>query len=587
MIAMPAARISIGHPRQGGTWCRSSCRVCVGVVLAALLSTGGCRSSISSTDAIAGADGGIAPFHSKSAFETDPWFAEHYSPPNQASDAARHTAAQPPTVAANEDRGDDGVSSWHGNPTRRRLGPTSAEVTTTALSTSRVAADVRPVNHQHDETRAGELSLRPVVVKPALPNPFERSGNAAMQRTLIAEARVSDSFFETDVREALQSLADQASASILLGDDVHGIVTATIRDEPLHAAIDRLLIPLGLHHRFDGQHHYVASADPDGALFALVAIQTEYVTQFRTPEALFGRLPTRQQTFVRVDEHGSRLLIEAPRGIATRITEELRRLDQPIPQVVLEVLVCVYSPETNFRFGFDFEQGVTVSPRNSAILNFDSLGIGAQYGPAGFNGRLNNFRFTNALLRSLEEKGLVKIRAAPRVMAEDGKKAQIHIGRETFFSVQPAGNANFLLRQDIQKVDSGIMLELTPRIRAPMVTVEIEKAEVSEDIRSEETQANAYDRFPVIHRRRVGTTVHVMDGNTIVIGGLTQSQHIDQVNRVPGLSRLPAVGKIFERVERRDQETEVAIFICPRIVRDPAIGPVETASTSDCVVCNE
>ena len=545
--------------------------MCLGLVLCSTLA--GCRGGLPHVeDTVVNADQEQFP-KGPSAFVDDAWFNEPRLVPKVSASAT--SASQMPL----DRRPDEPVSVWRSNPTRLRLGPQAGRdrVATVVAMAGHAEAEVQPINHEDGESNEPTLRFRPVAIEAAWSNPFDRSENLAGGSGLVSMARVTDSFFETDIREALQSLGDQAAASIVLGDGVQGMVTATIDDEPLDTAIDRLLIPLGLHHRFDGKHHYVASADPEGPLFARVSSRTEYATQYRTPETLFERLPTRQQTFVRVDEHGSRLLIEAPEAIATRITEELRRLDQPIPQVVLEVLVCVYSPETNFRFGFDFEQGVTVSPRNSAIVNFDSLGIGAQYGPAGINGRLNNFRFTNALLRSLEEKGLVKIRAAPRVMAEDGKKAQIHIGRETFFSVQPAGNANFLLRQDVQKVDSGIMLELTPRIRAPMVTVEIEKAEVSEDIRSEETQANAYDRFPVIHRRRVGTTVHVMDGNTIVIGGLTQSQHVDQVNRVPGLSRLPAVGKIFERVERRDQETEVAIFICPRIVRDPAIASFDEA----------
>jgi len=191
------------------------------------------------------------------------------------------------------------------------------------------------------------------------------------------------------------------------------------------------------------------------------------------------------------------------------------------------------------------------------------------------NGDLNTFTNTSAFLRCLEQNGYVKIRAAPRVMAQDGQKARIHIGRESFFSTQPEVS-NLVFRQDIQQVESGIVLEITPTIRDPYVTVAIEKAEVSEDIRADETQSNSTDRFPVINRRSVSTTVQVSDGKTIVIGGLTQRQKVNVFNRVPVLGSIPLVGKLFRAVERQDQKAEVAIFISPRIVTETACDECES-----------
>ncbi|QEG43260.1 type II secretion system protein GspD [Roseimaritima ulvae] len=381
--------------------------------------------------------------------------------------------------------------------------------------------------------------------------------------------RVSDVYLETDVRQALQSLAEQAGVSVIIDEQVRGQVTAIVEDETFEDALRKLLLPLGYVFKQDERDCYVGLAEPDSALFPYLAERFIYCAEHRTPEVLKAQLPERHLPFVRTMEQGGRIVVEAPRVLADQVLQELQQLDRAVPQVVLEVLVCVYSPEANFRFGFDLQQGVTLNGVDSAALSLDGLGVGGHYGPAGFNTQLNDFQFTSVFLRALEQKGHVKIRAAPRVMAEDGKKAEIHIGRETFFSVQP-NLTGVVFRQDIQKVDSGIMLELTPTIRAPYVTVQIERAEVSEDIRSDETQGNAYDQFPVINRRRVATTVHVQDGQTIVIGGLTQRQKVDQINKLPVLGNLPYVGRVFQRIERRDQEAEVAIFISPQIIEQDA-----------------
>ncbi|WP_442506423.1 type II secretion system protein GspD [Novipirellula sp. SH528] len=384
-----------------------------------------------------------------------------------------------------------------------------------------------------------------------------------------------DAFVETDVRQAIQSLAEQAGVSVIIDDQVRGSVTAVIEGESFERALRKILLPLGYRWRQDRDEFYIGLPEPGSALFPFLAERYIYESRHRTPESLKSQLPERHLQFVRVLGQGGKLAIEAPPITAHQILRELEETDKVVPQVVLEALVCVYSPETNYRFGFDVHQGMKLDGGNASSLALDRLGIAGQYGPAGFNSQLNDFRFTSALLRALEQKGHVKIRAAPRVTAEDGKKAEIHIGRESFFSVQPSGNGVFY-RQDIQKVDSGIMLELTPEIRAPHVTIHIDRAEVSEDIRSDETQANAYDQFPVINRRRVSTSVHVMDGQTIVIGGLTQRQKVDQVNKLPLLGDVPYIGRLFQRIERREQEAEVAIFISPRIVYQDELYGDET-----------
>lgn len=106
------------------------------------------------------------------------------------------------------------------------------------------------------------------------------------------------------------------------------------------------------------------------------------------------------------------------------------------------------------------------------------------------------------------------------------------------------------------------------------MTVCIENAEVSEDIRTDQA-IQAVNQFPIINRRRVATTVHVHDGETIVLGGLTQRQDVDQVVKIPGLGDIPYVGRLFQRIEKQEKTSEVSIFISPTIVRTPVgTGPL-------------
>ena len=136
------------------------------------------------------------------------------------------------------------------------------------------------------------------------------------------------------------------------------------------------------------------------------------------------------------------------------------------------------------------------------------------------------------------------------------------------------GDNAVFFQQDIQKVDAGITLDITPHIRGDVVTIDIEKAEVSEDVRSANNELSV-NPFPIINRRSVSTTVSVKNGRTIVIGGLVQRETIDRVNKIPGLSRLPGVGYLFQTTQRQTRDAEVVIFISPRIVRAGATAVCE------------
>jgi len=106
---------------------------------------------------------------------------------------------------------------------------------------------------------------------------------------------------------------------------------------------------------------------------------------------------------------------------------------------------------------------------------------------------------------------------------------------------------------------------MTPIVKGSEVTLKIQKVEVSGEVR---TTATATERFPVINRRDVSTTVKVADGETMVIGGLVQRREVNRLNKIPGLGDVPVLGNLFRRIDRQEEESEVAIFITPRLVKE-------------------
>ncbi|MBC7966911.1 MAG: type II and III secretion system protein [Fuerstia sp.] len=393
-----------------------------------------------------------------------------------------------------------------------------------------------------------------------------------------ANTAVSENFEETDIRQALQVLASQAGVTLIVDDQVSGSVTALIEDLPFEAALRKITMPLGLVFREHVKGEYiVASPDPESPLFSLVSERLEYHPLNVSPDELMKLIPQREAKFVTVVDKRNLMLIEAPKEIAEPILARFKQSDNPIPQVELEAIICVIAPDRGFKSGLDWNHAVTLNGSEVLKVGMAGLAFSGQGSPNGANNAFSNFAVTAAFVKLLAQEGYLSIRAAPRVTARDGEPAKIAITRQSYFSTQPTSATTSFFNYQIQQVEAGITLEITPIIRGDNITVQISKAEVSEDIRTTDVNAVvANNPYPLINRRSVSTTVSVKDSETIVIGGLVQRQTVDRISKIPVLGAIPYAGRIFQTVEQLEQDAEVVIFISPRIVNSGPGCPPET-----------
>jgi type II secretory pathway component GspD/PulD (secretin) len=390
-------------------------------------------------------------------------------------------------------------------------------------------------------------------------------------------ATVSEQFEETDIRQALQVLATQAGVTVIVDEQVSGTITTLIENDPFDVALRKVLMPLGLvSRRIETGEYVVAAVDPSSPLFSRVSDRLEYRPTHVSPDELLTLLPQREARFVSVVDKRNLMIVEAPTEIAEPILLRLREADNPIPQVELEAIVCVIAPDKGFKSGLDWNHAVTLNGSEVLKLGMAGLAFNGQGSGQGANNAFSNFAVTAAFVKLLAQEGYLSIRAAPRVTARDGEPAKISITRQSFFTAQP-NNPNQFFRQELEEVEAGITMEITPIIRGDNITVKIDKAEVSEDIRTTDVNQNvANNPYPLINRRTVSTTVNVKDAETIVIGGLVQRQTVDRIGRVPVLGSIPYAGRMFQTVEHLEQDAEVVIFISPRIVTS---GPACTPNT--------
>ena len=161
-------------------------------------------------------------------------------------------------------------------------------------------------------------------------------------------------------------------------------------------------------------------------------------------------------------------------------------------------------------------------------------------------------------LRALESAGEASLVAEPRLSCRSGGTARFVAGGEI-----PIPVVNSVGATDVEFREYGVILEVKPVVDA--------NEGVSMRVETELSQVDNAQRvagIPGLLKRRSVTDLNVQTGETVVIAGLIQQQQGTDVGGVPGLSRLPVAGRLFGVRGKRSEDSEVVIFLTPRIVRN-------------------
>ena len=264
------------------------------------------------------------------------------------------------------------------------------------------------------------------------------------------------------------------------------------------------------------------------------------------------------------DELSNALLIRAARADFDVLREAVEQLDVRPLQVLIEVLIIEARHDRSFSLGADLFVPPQSVGSGDATGSLDVLGGGL----GDLVIRLMNLarQQINATIRAAASRGDVTIVSRPVLLASNNTEARFLVGSQRpFVSVSRSLPTDTPSRdQVIQYRDVGTKLTVRPTIN--------QDGYVSLLIQQEINQATSEVQFdaPVISTREAVTQVLVRDSQTIVIGGLKDQQRDYSQGGVPVLSGIPILGGLFGRADRRKTETELYLFLTPRILRTDA-----------------
>lgn len=415
--------------------------------------------------------------------------------------------------------------------------------------------------------------------------------------------KLSLNFQDIEVRSVLQLIADFTGLNLVASDTVGGSITLRLQNVPWDQALDLILKTKGLDKRQIGNVLLVAPAEEIAAREKL-----ELETNKQIAELAPVRLDIIQVNYakaadvvalIQADEEliSSRGFVSSDartNTISVRETaeklEEIRRLvstwDVPVRQVSIEARIVRAQTNVAEDLGVRWGGAAYNVDGDDVVTIGGSLGT-LQEARDAAGGGSNTISFPGALgvdlgvsgegassfaigwgsddflvdleLSALESDGRAEVVSQPRVVTADRQTASIKSGEEIPYQKAASSGAT-----SVSFKEAVLSLEVTPQI-TPDDKIIMDLV-VNQDSRGEVTAG-----IPSINTNEVMTQVLVANGETVVLGGIFQSEVATQTTKTPFLGDIPYHGRLFKRTEHINERSELLIFITPKIIKNDLI----------------
>jgi type IV pilus assembly protein PilQ len=444
---------------------------------------------------------------------------------------------------------------------------------------------------------------------PAAPQPLFKQASQ--------QARITVTYQDAEIRDVLAAFAAFSGRTIVVGKEVKGTVTAEIKDQPWDVALKSILEAQGLAAgeeasgiiAVDSYDNILKKQASEPLTTQMVSIN--YVSAAGMVDVVKGLLSRDcapgatssgeggatgqgggciQRGNVAADSSTNSLLLTEVTSRMPDLLQYVKQLDIRTPQVALKAKVISVSRTQIEQLGMSYDLGSEATyfntliprPRPGQETSTDdkegriSLGGDALAGVGNAsrkykNGSALNLLFSTALgnftltsfIDALKEHNLSDIQAEPSIVTLDNRQARILVGQETPVRIIDAGSASQIgqpVRANVQFKETGIILTVTPHItnnRQIRMQIEAEQSEL---------RIVGGDLGFYIDKRNAKTQLLVRDGETAVIGGLTQTQIVKNRSGIPILGELPILGRLFSQMEDREEKKDLLILITPTII---------------------
>jgi len=414
--------------------------------------------------------------------------------------------------------------------------------------------------------------------------------------------RLSLNFQDIEVRSVLQLIADFTGINIVVSDTVKGSLTLRLKNVPWDQALDLILKTKGLAMRQTGNVMLIAPSEEIAAreklelesqkqIKQLEPLYSEFIQVNYAKAADIAKLLKSSDTSLlsdrgtaTIDARTNTVLVQDTAAKLADIRKLVAKLDIPVRQVLIESRIVIANNNFARDLGVKFGYSKTVDYNDDHVLVIG----GKQPGdlitspttpfevPAGsgITGLITDLGVTNPTgsiglavgklgshllqleLNAMEAEGQGEVVSSPRVLTSNQKEAYIEAGTEIPYQEASSSGAT-----SVSFKKAVLSLTVTPQITPDdriIMDLNVNKDSVG----------RVYNGVPSIDTKEVGTQVLVDNGETLVLGGIYERDRLDEEDRVPFFGELPMVDWLFKTTRKKDEKSELLIFITPKIVKE-------------------
>ncbi|HEV2431189.1 MAG TPA: secretin and TonB N-terminal domain-containing protein [Burkholderiales bacterium] len=384
---------------------------------------------------------------------------------------------------------------------------------------------------------------------------------AALKNTVTIELR------DAPVRSVLELISKRSGLNFVYDRDVSPDlrVTVSVRDTTIEEVLRFVLVTSQLERRVLNSNTVLVypNTPVKAQAYRELTVKSFYLANAdvkATANMVRSLAKTRD---LYVDEKLN-LLIVRDTPEAVRMVEKLiAAQDLGEPEVMLEVEVLEVGQNTLSQIGIQWPSSGSLSVIGAAGVPGQITGTEAQNLSSG------NFRITVSdpllALNLREQAGRSNLLANPRIRVKNKEKARIHIGDKVPVITTTAGATGFV-SESVNYLDVGLKLEVEPLVSLEDevgIKVGLEVSNISQEVKTTGGTV-AYQ----VGTRNAATTLRLRDGETQVLAGLISDEDRRTASKVPGVSRLPVVGRLFSNNGETVNKTEVVLLITPRVIRN-------------------
>ena len=349
-----------------------------------------------------------------------------------------------------------------------------------------------------------------------------------------------------DAHLFLATLARKSGLRMIVDSTVKRKLTVNFTDAKVSDIITDIVTAYGLASSEVDGIFMVSEGIPRSPSSYLLSEIDSIQTQYVLPTRAKALLPAFLQDHVKTNSEQNAVILSAPPPVLEKFRDDIQQFDIPAAQIMIEVLMVEFTESSLDQFDLAVKWGNDgiVVRLLSSVGQILVRGIADL--PQDFGVRIN----------ALAAKGKARIRAHPRIATVSGQYATIFIGQQRYISTpieRGSGSVNY--------IDAGVRLRITPYTGG--------EGDILVDLEPEISTMSALDPvtgLPDKTTRTAETMVLVPDGQTIIIGGLVLNEIHESRRKVPILGDLPLIGQLFRSKNMDEEQTELVIFVTPRIL---------------------